>query len=149
VTHPAQISTSMWFGPEIEGALATARPHTVFLTAAVDAVQLERALVEEAVEHVFLTEAFNDWVWLEAVLPQLLPRPITVARLGDTRAVRTVLALPYSDHLQLIVRAMPTPWALLLRPTDQVSVGVSYNLLTFPVSAAVRSVPKDYESDRA
>ena len=149
MTHPAQLTErrAYWFGPEIEGVLASSRTHTLFLAGAVTPEVMHRALVDEAVAHIFLTEEFNDWSWLEAVLLLLLPRPITVARVGSVEAIELVLRLPFAAHLTIMARAQPAPWALLLRVQDQVSVGVDYDLLTFAVEDGVRSVPSDYESD--
>lgn len=158
--HPAGESVgvgkaAVWYGREVEGSLACSTTPTAFIDKALTADQmrdLDAKLVWREVSHVFLTEGFSDWDWFA---DRLLPAcdasnvVITVATMSGPR-VEWLLGLDFSAKIRLMVRAsFDAPWVSKLRPGDQVSVGVPYDMLTWEVEDGVRSKPADYEGDYA
>lgn len=149
----------LWFGPEVEGHLRHTAVHTAFISRALnvpDTLKVARMVRSEEVGHIFLTEIFDgtdNWGWFEQhILPLQahLRGLITIARFGSPgRGVEEVLEKPWSAKVSLMVRAGSlAPWMAKLRPHDQVSVGVPYQLTTWRVQDGVATVPADYEADK-
>jgi hypothetical protein len=145
-THPGRVRGKLWFGPEVEGALAVARPLTAFVAGKLTVKQQE-FLSARRVSHLFITEEFNAWSHLPALLATVAQDvPVTVATRPGKLA--KVLRLPYAWRVRVVVRACEAaPWTQLLRAQDAVSVGVPYDLFTFDVARGVRSTPDQYTQD--
>lgn len=156
MTHPAGPDvgvgrTAIWYGLEVEGALARHRVPTAFIDSVPqdpgDLAELQRRLSTSRVRHVFLTENFTDWAWVQQ---HVLPRTkghLTIAVNEDD--VDDRLTWPILWRATLMVRAnMRAPWMEKLRANDQVTVGVPYSLVTWAVRDGVRSTPPDYKMDR-
>lgn len=128
---------------------------TAFISAALDygeSSDLSRRIACCEVQHIFLTELFGDWDWFSGFLLVIIDGlPVTVARwgVGGGLSIEEVFARPeVAARVSLMVRADDRArWVALLRPGDQVSVGLPYDLLTFSVRDGVRTTPDQYKDD--
>lgn len=157
--HPAGFVESeqrVWYGREIEGAFKRLSLPTAIVNAVPDDHELHTLwdrIMRREVAHVFVTERFNDWEWLERVIVPLmreLTHGVTVAVDGaDTERHARILDLASAPALALIVRVPQSqPWAALLRSQDQVSIQLApYHYMSFTVSSADITVPADYKLD--
>jgi hypothetical protein len=147
--HPAGIAAKgVWFGTEIEGyhfgepAVFLARKPTLVESA---------AMMHRNFDVVFLTEDFEDWDWLKtsSLLEAVDMGEVTISCGRYTKQLDAFFALPkeITERVELLVRVFDSPWIKLLRPNDQVSVGVPYDMSTFAVHDAVVTVPEDYKGD--
>tara|TARA_Y100001973_G_C5209184_1_gene344102 strand:- start:29894 stop:30355 length:462 start_codon:yes stop_codon:yes gene_type:complete len=145
VEHPAGLTRAVAFtGVECEGEVMFGK-QTLFLRGEPDLCDL----VLDGIEQVFLTEAFNDWEWFSRVLvKECRDRtiPITVGRHSEDAA--EFLKSPHAGHARMIVRFFDCDWHSLLRPMDEVSVGVVYDMRTWKVADGVVTLPEQYVGDR-
>ena len=157
MAHPSSrvpSGTLLWFGPEVEGQ-AMRGVFTAFVAAPLDGEWLDAYLLrlrDGTVRHVFLTETFGDyafaWDWLYEFLIPLIEGvvPVTVACYSAHAA--GLLFAPWAPQVRFLVRASTDAgWIRLLRPNDEVSVGVDYDLLTWRTIDGIRSRPEDYKGD--
>ncbi len=154
-THPADPKmtlgrASVWYGPEVEGSLR-AGLFTAFVTRPVYSDEwraLQRSLYGR-VEHVFLTELFDDWGWfVTKLLPLLAEKGLPVTKAIYPRDIEGFSKLSFRSCIDLIVRACDdATWIHLLRPCDQVSVGYPYCLIAWRVGEATKTTPDDYKKD--
>lgn len=153
LTHPAGLEEApVFYGNEIEGALI-GTPSAFVRRGLTDeeTVALVRRIQSDDIEQVFLTEAFFDWEWLTVILFRWAAehRPklkVTIGR--HARDMDEFMLLPFRDKLKVIVRFLDCPWMAELGASDEVSVGVPYDLMTFRVCEGVQTVPNDYKNDR-
>ncbi len=153
LTHPAGLEDApVFYGTEVEGELS-GMP-TAFVRRGLsdeESAALVRRIVSDDIEQVFLTETFFDWEWLGVILfrwaaehrPQLL---VTIGR--HAKDMPEFMLLPFRDKLKVIVRFLDCPWMAALGSSDEISVGVPYNLTTFRVGEGVQTLPHEYKNDR-
>ena len=82
--HPARIAfdAPLWFGPEVENDRRGI--WTAFVSRRLDGAQVGR--VEREADHLFLTEAFMDFAWLEEHLLPASPGSRSRSRASRTRS---------------------------------------------------------------
>lgn len=136
-----------WLGPEVEGQLRLTRPLTAIVRLPPKSVA---PILGAGVQHVFLTEDFKAWGWL-GELCRKWHGPITIGCWArDTERLELINRLPYRHRVRVMLRFFVEQLDALdgLQPTDEVSVGAPYDLLTFVAGHGVRTRPQDYEDDR-
>lgn len=155
-THPAAIDARapLWFGTEVEGrytghpaAFVAAELSLDDLTSLVAFFHNAKTLLLKPV--VFFTETFTAWEWAaKAVLPHasIVCAGCYAGELPQMLELRK--RFPF-HRIELLVRLFNLPQLLELRPSDQVCVGVPYDLRTFLVSDGYRTVPDNYRDDKA
>lgn len=127
-------------GPEVEGYLKHSGPTTLVVRLPVAVEILDR------VEHIFLHEEFDSWDWLREALHRKRV-PVTAA-VDLTARHKTAFLRREWPEIRLMLRVwMDCPFEELA-PSDEISIGTPFNLLTFKVGDGVRTVPSDYEGDR-
>lgn len=143
ITHPHP-GAIWWKGVEAEGAAKGRRA-----LIANSSFPLEEL---HDVEHVFLTERFEAWSWLEAhaasftrysvtkgcFLPQVVSVRYRVADLEEKTGLHVTLMLRVPVELMKLA---------VLREDDEVSLGQPFNLITFRCGDGVPSHPEDYADD--
>lgn len=148
--HPGKVSkkTHVWYGVEAEGkyrgqsaVFIAAKPSNAQFAALASKVNEGKCTV------VFLTETFDAWGWLGSRLDQLGAAEIVAGRM--LHQLDTFFHLPKQvlDRVSVMVRVFDAA-LLKLRPEDQISIGVPYDLRTFEASDGVRTLPEDYHGDR-
>lgn len=136
-----------WLGPEVEGQIA----HTRALTAIVRRPPKHRAdLLNAGIEHLFLTEDFDAWDWLEDFACLFHGTMAIGVHHYDIDRLSRVNQLSCRRRLRVLLRYFSdAPNTLgMLYAHDEVSVGEPFNLMTFPVPAGVRTFPDQYKDDR-
>lgn len=142
MNHPVKKvrGKAFWFGPEVEGYLQNVP--TAFVTRALVAEEWDRVLASDA-RQLFLTEDFHDWRWLKKVWKQISSRMVVTKACypNEVRRLRKMLV-----GVRLFVR-VHAPWALDLNDSDQISLGMPYDLVSLKRGDGYRTMPVDYESD--
>lgn len=134
-----------WFGPEVEGVLKAARPFTAIIRRPPEDPRLVLSHQGRKTEHVFLTEEFDAWEWLESFLG-VFDGPVTVGcHAKDVERLRTIKSV--GPRLRVIARYWSSQVADLLSPEDEISVGEPFDLIIFQVGNGVRTTPEEYEED--
>lgn len=145
--HPSGeiLSARLWFGVEVEGSRSGLG--TAFIAGELSALEVAR-LRSVPVQQWFFTEAFDAWTWYLTTLDSFRPGLVTAGIMAEDAEEFLKLRDRILKHVRVIVRVFDAPWADGLRATDQVSVGVPYNMLTFEAQAGVSTKPFQYEKDR-
>lgn len=148
--HPGKVSrkTRVWYGVEAEGKYRGQ-------SAAFIACKLSNAQFAELASRVsagkvtvvFLTETFDAWHWLADRLEQLGAAEIVAGRMLSQLEAFFQLSKRVLDRVSVMVRVFDAA-LLRLRPEDQISIGVPYDLRTFEACDGVRTLPADYQGDR-
>lgn len=135
-------------GTEVEGKVCLGL-RTVILRRSVSQAEWQAVLAQQP-EHVFLTEQFEAWEWLEQVVVPWAKEEDIFVTAGRTEAqMDAFFRLPVSADIRVMVRFWNCPWHTMLRPGDEVSVGEIYNMVTMPVAEGHRTKPADYTADKA
>lgn len=151
--HPRTMpeGTKLWFGPEIEGALAQHSPMTAFITGELEAHLVVGITTSTAVRQIFLTEKFEAWAWYQDVLLPLARMKgwrVTVGRYVEQLSSFFALPANVRETMVLMVRIFNAPWLSKLRPCDEISLGEPFNLVSFRVGDGVATVPSQYDKDQ-
>lgn len=154
--HPSTTigkDSRFWYGVEAEGS--NRGKQSIYIAEKVeDEEEFERlisAIVAYA-DQIFLVEAFSHWIWYaEHVFPRIayraLPLYISVMPNRVDSVCRYRESFPAYKHAHLIVRVYGAQWLRDLKGTDQVSVGVPYDLVSFSVDQGTKTSPRDYSGD--
>ena len=133
-------------GKEVEGVVCLGL-QTVILRDAVSESEWA-ALLLELPKHIFLTEQFEAWDWLEqVVLPWAKPRRIVVTAGRMAEQMDAFFALPTSTDVRVMVRFFDCKWHAMLRHKDEVSIGMPYSMTTIAIGLRHETVPADYLND--
>jgi hypothetical protein len=137
-----------FMGNEVEGKVCLGM-RTVILRREVSQAEWDAVLTHDP-KHVFLTEQFESWRWLEqTVLPWARQHGVCVTAGRTDAQMDAFFRLPVSADLRVMVRFWNCPWHTMLRPGDEVSVGTIYDMVTMPVGQGHRTKPQDYAGDKA
>lgn len=150
--HPSAVVRDLrrlWYGVEAEGPWRGKASAIIAAPPSADEYkELLKGLHSGDVEVVFFTETFEDRLWLERCVPDLCQHALLVwGRCVDQLGAYFACSDPVREHVRVMVRLFDAPWIERLSPQDMISVGEPYNMITFTVADAVRSVPEDYQSD--
>jgi len=141
---PSIQASRLWFGPEVEG-VHLGLP-TAFIAGRLSQAEV-LTLLSSGVRQWFFTEMFTSWAWYMAELRPYAPGLVTAAVLSIKAPEILALRQRLLPEIKVVVRVFNAPWAQLLGPGDQVSVGEPYHMVTFLRSAGVPTTPDQYVKD--
>jgi hypothetical protein len=162
-THPSKAinkKARMWFGYEVEGRHLGL--HTTFIADVLTRYDWEKLRKQDIPQQIFVTESypFDQLPKLAARLSKRLSASQTLHTVSIMQDRLEEFLCMRSKHptklgrFNIIVRLWGKPGRgstlaciSRLRAADQVSIGQAYCMLTFPVIAAVLTLPKAYEGD--
>lgn len=155
--HPSSAITpqhKFWYGYECEGEGSGVCTAVLADQLADDELTLfSQMLKDQSCGQVFFTESFDAWDWYRRVLyPAIKHLPMVAGVLPGTLPAMAVNRLAHTEMRQ--IRFILRVWGLdrhlqHLEPSDEISIGAPYNMVTWPLEKGVRSIPKQYEQDKA
>lgn len=146
MSAPQAHSKAYWVGPEVEGVLRATALRTVIIRRGEGPIAGVLALQPA---HIFLCEDFNDWVWFSKLMRKFTgPVSVGCSATPNPERFRQINASPYRSRMRVLLRYWgPSAPLDLLLPTDEITVGAPYDLMTLPACTGVRTRPSDYEVD--
>ena len=146
-SHPSRgiHDARLWFGVEVEGTRCGM--NTAFIADELQGTEVVR-LRSSRVEQWFFTETFRSWSWYLTHLDAPRPALVTAGVMAQDAAEFLKFRDSMLKHVRVIVRVFDAPWSVLLKSTDQVSVGIPYDMVTFGSQAGMLTKPYHYEKDR-
>jgi hypothetical protein len=150
MTHPCSAldQSPAFLGDEVEGKVCLGL-RTAIIRRELSLAEWQ-AVVEQEPEHLFLTEQFEAWEWAaEEIVPWARSKDIQVTAGRTAEQVDAFFLLPVAEKVRLMVRVWGCKWHAQLRPTDEISIGEPYHMITVPVSQGQVTVPADYANDKA
>lgn len=155
--HPSPHITpqhKFWYGYECEGD--TSGVCTAILADQLtddEVLEFTKMITDNLCSQLFITESFDAWDWYCKVLhPVVKHLGVVVGVLPSTLPAMAMMRLARVElrHFRFILRIWGVDSFLQqLEPSDQVSLGAPYNMITWTIEQGTRSIPKQYELDKS
>lgn len=134
---------ALWFGPEVEGVRLGL--YTAFVRRKLSDRDVKRLLNSEELDQLFLTEEFRDWKWLKkSGVWEALWGNVCITKACMPNEVSRLKKQLVGVRLFVRIRGA---WIHKLHESDQISIGVPYDLFATSLGTMAQTQPSDYDLD--